>query len=116
MAMKDGIYCAKCNVEMHVGLLPRYEYEEGIPLHNVRSYLCPKCGKFIFTEEQAHDMRARTDEAKEYMFGFERKVSLSGTSLVVGIPAELASHLRIKQGQKVRIIPVAKEGFMVTPA
>ena len=111
--MKDGIYCAKCNVESKLGVLPRYEYEEGTPLHNVQAYICPKCNKFFFTEEQAHEMEERTKELHEYEFGFERKVTVSGTSLVVGIPSELADHLKIKQGQKVRIIPIARDGFMI---
>jgi phage FluMu protein Com len=111
--MKDGIYCAKCNVESKLSVLSKYEYEEGTPLHNVQAYVCPKCKDIFFTEEQAHEMEARTQELREYSFGFERKVGVSGTSLVVGIPSELADHLKIKQGQKVRIIPIAKDGFMI---
>ncbi|MBI4148021.1 AbrB/MazE/SpoVT family DNA-binding domain-containing protein [Candidatus Woesearchaeota archaeon] len=112
----NGIYCAKCNVQMKLGVLPKYEYEEGYPLHNVQAYRCPKCSKVFFSEEQAKEMEARTAEVKEYSFGFERKVTISGKSLVVGIPSELAVHLDIKQGTKVRIFPVAKEGFMIKPA
>lgn len=111
--LKEGIYCAKCNVQMNIGVLQRYDYEEGYPLHNVQTFKCPKCNNVFFTEEQAHEMEARTKELREYTFGFERKVTISGKSLVVGIPAELADHLNIKQGQKVKIIPVAKDGFMI---
>ena len=114
--MNEGIYCAKCNIQMKLGVLPKYEYEEGYPLHNVRAYQCSKCNKTFFTEEQAHEMEARTAEVKEYTFGFERKVTISGKSLVVSIPKELADHLNIKQGTKVRIIPVAKEGLMIRPS
>src|SRR3989338_2847835 len=110
--MNEGIYCAKCNIQMKLGVLPKYEYEEGYHLHNVRAYQCYKCNKTFFTEEQAHEMEARTAEVKEYTFGFERKVTISGKSLVVSIPKELADHLEIRQGQKVKIIPIAKEGFM----
>lgn len=111
--LTEGIFCAKCDVEMKLGVLPRYEFDEGFPLHNVQAYQCPKCNNVFFTEEQAHEMEARTSELKEYTFGFERKVTISGKSLVVGIPSELADHLHIKQGQKVRIIPIAKDGFMI---
>lgn len=111
--LTEGIFCVKCDVEMKRGILPRYEFEEGYPLHNVQAYLCPKCSNIFFTEEQANEMEARTAELKEYTFGFERKVTISGKSLVVGIPSELVDHLNIKQGQKVRIIPVAKDGFMI---
>ena len=111
--MKEGIYCAKCNIQMRLGVVPRYEYEEGYPLHNVQAFQCQKCKNLFFTEEQAHQIEVCTNELKEYTFGFERKVTISGKSLVVGIPAELADHLNIKQGQKVRIIPVAKDGFII---
>lgn len=107
------IYCAKCEEEMRLIFLPKYEYEEGLPLHNVQSYKCMNCGNLFFTEEQAKEMEARTSELREYQFGFDRKVTLSGKSLVVGIPSELASHLKIKQGTKVKVIPLATEGFMI---
>lgn len=111
--IKEGIYCVKCNVEMKEVLLPSYEYEEGLPLHNVSGYKCLKCGKIFFTELQAKEMKARSDELKEYTFGFERKVTVSGKSLAVTIPHELAEHLKIKQGQKIKVFPIAKEGFMI---
>ncbi len=110
---KNQMLCAKCETEMKEGLLPRYEYEEGYPLHNVHAYRCPKCSIIFFTEQQAKEMKLRTRELKEYTFGFERKVTISGKSLVVGIPSELADHLNIHQGQKVKIIPMAKDGFII---
>ncbi|MEK6964556.1 MAG: hypothetical protein AABX70_09140 [Nanoarchaeota archaeon] len=109
--MKDGLYCAKCSVLAKKGVLPKYEFLDGFPLTNVEAYVCPKCDNFFFTEKQAKEMERRTK--KEYTFGFDRKVTISGRSLVIGIPAELAAHLKIKQGQKVRIIPIAREGFMI---
>ena len=109
--MKDGVYCAKCNILVKEGVLPRYEFQEGFPLKNVEAYQCRKCGNVFFSERQAKEMERRTE--KEYSFGFDRKVTISGRRLVVGIPAELADHLKIKKGQKVRIIPIAREGFMI---
>jgi len=113
--MKDGWYCAKCNIEMRLGVVPKYEYTEGIPLYNVQAYLCPKCDNVFFTEEQADEMEARTEELKKRTFAFLRKVAVSGKSLVIGIPSELAEHLRIKQGQKVKILP-SSNGFFVQKA
>ena len=107
------IYCTKCDEEMKLVFLPKYEYDVGLPLHNVQSYKCMGCGNVFFTEEQAKEMAARTAELKEYQFGFDRKVSISGKSLVVGIPSELAEHLKIKHGTKVKVIPIATEGFMI---
>jgi|SRR3989344_5118980 len=114
--LNDKIFCAKCDIEMKLCIIPRYDYEEGHFLNNVQAYQCSKCKNVFFTEEQAHEMEMRNKELKEYEFGFERKVTISGKSLVVGIPSELADHLSIKQGQKVRIIPIAKDGFMIRKA
>jgi len=111
--MEDGIYCVKCDKKMKLGGLTKYEYQKGFPLNNVQAYVCPNCNKVFFTEDQAHEMEARTKELKEYAFGFERKITISGKSLVVTIPSEIAEHLRIKKGQKVKIIPIAREGMMI---
>ncbi len=115
--MKEDIpYCAKCDEEMQEVMLPKYEYEEGYMLHNASAYRCNTCGKVFFTEEQANEMKAMTNELKEHSFGFERKIIVSGKSLVIGIPHELAEHLKFKQGQKVKIFPLAQDGLMVRKA
>ena len=63
--LKEGkIYCAKCNLEMREVLLPKYEYAEGLPLHNVSAYRCHKCGNTFFTELQAKEMESRTNELR----------------------------------------------------
>ncbi len=112
--MKENIpYCIKCDEEMQEVLLPKYEYEEGQILHNVGAFRCNKCEKIFFTENQAKEMKARTNELREYTFGFERKVIISGKSLVVSIPHELAEHLHINKGQKVKIFPISKEGMII---
>lgn len=113
---ENAIYCAKCDEEMKLVLLPKYEYEEGLPLHNVGAYRCNSCGKIFFTEAQAKDLEARTHEIKEYQFGFERKITISGKSLVVTIPYEIANHLNMKAGQMVKLFPIAKEGFLIKKA
>ena len=82
-------------------------------MHNVSAFRCNKCGKIFFTESQTKNMKNRTNELKEYTFGFERKVLMSGKSLVVGIPSELADHLHLKQGERVKVFPIADEGLMI---
>ncbi len=114
--MKENTpYCVKCDEEMQEVLLPRYEYEESVVLHNVGAFRCNSCEKLFFTKQQAKVMKTRTRELKEYTFGFERKVLVSGKSLVVEIPQELAEHLDIHQGQTVKIYPLANEGLVVNP-
>lgn len=110
---ENAIYCAKCDEEMKEVLLPKYEYEEGLPLHNVAGWRCHSCGKIFFTEAQAKEMEARTNEIKEYQFGFERKITISGKSLVVTIPQEVAQHLGMKAGHIVKLFPIAREGFLI---
>lgn len=113
-SMKENIpYCVKCDKEMQEVLLPKYEYDEGQVLHNVGAFRCNKCGKIFFTEAQAKEMKARSTELRACAFGFERNVTLSGRSLVVGIPHELAEHLHLKQGQRVKVYPMANEGFII---
>lgn len=110
---ENAIYCAKCNKEMREVLLPKYEFEEGLPLHSVHAYRCDNCGKVFFTEKQAKELKARTNELREYSFSFERKLTVSGRSLVLGIPSEIVEQLKLKQGQKVKIFPLSKEGFVM---
>lgn len=107
------IYCVKCDEDMKNVSIPSYEFEEGIPLHNVQGYKCIKCQQLFFTEEQAQGMKARTDELKEYSFGFRRKITISGRSLALGIPLELAQHIHIKPGTPVKIVPVSNDSFLV---
>ncbi|MBI2669299.1 hypothetical protein HYX14_05655 [Candidatus Woesearchaeota archaeon] len=109
----EGILCAKCDKEMRLVSIPQYEFEEGLPLHHVQGYKCQTCAQLFFTEEQAKEMEMRTDELKEYAFGFQRKVTISGRSLVVGIPAELAEHIHLKPGTPVKILPISNDGFLV---
>lgn len=106
-------YCTKCHEEMEDVVLSSYVFEEGIPLQNVDAAQCPSCKKVSFTEEQADLMEERTEKIKKDSFGFERKITISGKSLVVTIPSELAKHLHIKKGQKVKIFPVAKDGILI---
>ncbi|MBI5392389.1 AbrB/MazE/SpoVT family DNA-binding domain-containing protein [Candidatus Woesearchaeota archaeon] len=107
------IFCAKCDKEMQEIVLPRYEYEDFYVLHHINAYNCNNCGKIFFTESQAKQMKAKTEQLKKHSFGFERKITISGKSLVVTIPIELASHLHIAQGQKVKLYPIANEGLMI---
>lgn len=112
--MKEGKwYCANCNVEVKKHILDTYEYEEGIPIHNIECLKCPKCERFTFTEKQVDKMEKMTKKMKEQMFIFVRKVSYSGKSLIITIPEDLASHLKVKKGQKVKIRPIDKRGFLV---
>ena len=105
--------CMKCNVEAKEVVLDKYEYEDGIPLRNVAAYECPSCNEYIFTEDQVDEMERRTDMIKSEMFAFDRKITISGRSLVINIPEDLVKHMEILKGKKVKIIPAGKKRFIV---
>ncbi len=107
------LICKKCDIEAKEVVLDSYEYEEGIPLRNVNAHECPKCKEFIFTEDQVKDMERRTDMIKSEMFAFNRKVTISGRSLVINIPEDLVKHMNIIKGKIVKIIPAGKNRFIV---
>ncbi|MBL7160885.1 MAG: YgiT-type zinc finger protein [Candidatus Aenigmarchaeota archaeon] len=110
--MKE-IQCGNCGEEMKRVTLPVYEYMEGFPLHDVKAYQCQKCGEIFFTEEDADNMEKRTKVLEKNEFGFERKVTVSGGSKVIPIPHELVTHLHLRQGQILKVVPVARQGFLV---
>ena len=107
------IICKKCDIEAKEVVLDSYEYEEGIPLKKINTYECPNCKEFIFTEEQVEEMERRTDIIKSEMFAFNRKVTISGRSLVINIPEDLVKHMNILKGKTVKIIPAGKKRFIV---
>ncbi|MCS4540898.1 MAG: hypothetical protein HY929_01035 [Euryarchaeota archaeon] len=90
-----------------------YEYIEGFPLRNVKAFECPKCREFIFTPEQVEEIEKRTEQLKAHIFAFERKITISGRSLVINIPEDLAHHLNIVKGKKVKLIPLDNRRFLV---
>jgi len=107
------IICKRCGIEANEVILDHYEYEEGIPLRNVNIYECPNCKEFIFTEDQVEEMERRTDMIKSEMFAFNRKITISGRSLVINIPEDLVKHMNILKGKMVKIIPAGKKRFIV---
>ena len=112
--MVEGvIYCAKCDKPVQKVVLSRYEYVQGYPLHNVGAYRCQECGETFFTEEQAKQLERLTDEVRMARFAFERKVTVSGRSLVVSIPQEIAHDMRLHQGQRMKLYPVGRSEILM---
>ncbi len=58
-------------------------------------------------------MERDTEKIKHNQFFFDKKVSVCGKSLAVGIPSELVKHVNLKKGTKVKIIPLTKNSFKV---
>ncbi|HIH19792.1 TPA: hypothetical protein HA244_00825 [Candidatus Micrarchaeota archaeon] len=103
----------KCNINANRVVYPTYEYEEGVPLKDVEAFECPNCGEFTFTEEQVDEMERRTDAIKIHTFSFLRRVTVSGRSLCINIPEDLARHLKVAKGQAIRIRALDDRRFLV---
>lgn len=107
------VTCTKCKEEMKGVVLDRYEYVKSFPLYSVYAYQYGKCGNTFFTEKMVDDMEKRTGELKMHSFGFTRTIAVSGKGLVLRVPSDLAAHLKLKEGESVKIIPVNHNGFLV---
>ncbi len=113
MRKEKKLLCKKCGLQAVKTALDAYEYVKGIPLRNVDAYECPRCHEFIFTPEQVEEMERRTEQVKVHMFSFERKVTVSGRSLVINIPEDLARHMAIVKSRLVRLVPLDDRRFLV---
>ena len=108
-----GLICAKCGLKAKEITIGKYEYVKGISLSGVKAFECQKCREFIFTPEQVEEMEARTDLIKSHSFAFQRKVTVSGRSLSINIPEDLARHLHVLKGKSVKLITIDDRRFMV---
>jgi hypothetical protein len=98
---------------MQLVQLPLYEHEKGIPLEKVAAYECPSCHEWAFTEQQVEDVERRTEVAKAHRFGFMRKITVSGRSLVLNLPDDLVKHMKLSKGGSVRIVPLDDRHLVV---
>lgn len=71
----------------------------------IEGYKCTKCGDKIFTHEQT-ELGEKTTMAKG-LWGpnlwLERKVTTIGNVPAIIIPKDIAMHLHIKSGKKIKI-------------
>ena len=107
------LICKKCKEEARKVKLARYEHEKGIVLEDVEAYECPKCHEFIFTEKQLEEVEKRAGALKFHRFSFERKITISGRSLVINIPEDIARHMKLEKGKKTRLTPLDDKHFLV---
>ena len=101
-----NLVCTKCNKKVKEVILPVYEHERGIPLKNVKAFQCPKCNEFVFDEKQVEEIEKRTETIKVHKFAFERKLTVSGRSLVINLPEDIVRHMKLSKGVKARLIPL----------
>lgn len=107
------LVCTKCGEAVKKVLLPSYEHEKGIVLKDVEAFQCRKCGEFVFNEKQISEVEKRTELIKVHQFAFERKLTVSGRSLVVNIPEDIVRHMRLSKGSRARLTPVDDKHLMI---
>lgn len=105
--------CTKCKQEAKKVVLDSYEHERGIKLKDVEAYECPKCHEFIFTEKQMEEIEKRTEAIKVHNFSFERKITVSGRSLVINIPEDITRHMKLVKGMRARLTPIDDKELLI---
>ena len=105
--------CVKHNAVMQKQLLPTYEHEDGIVLKDVEAMVCPVDNDFTFTEKQIEEVERRTEAIKVHLFTFKRKITISGRSLVINLPEDLARHMHLVKGTIAKLRPIDDKRFMV---
>ena len=105
--------CTKCKEEARKVVLGSYEHERGIKLKDVEAYKCPKCREFVFTEKQMEEIEKRTEAIKVHKFSFERKITISGRSLVINIPEDITRHMKLAKGMRARLTPIDDKELLI---
>jgi YgiT-type zinc finger domain-containing protein len=77
----------------------------GVELGDYRGEICDQCGEAFLSTESMRKVEARAKELGLWGLASKVKIARSGNSLVVRIPAKLARHLKLKNGQEVLIAP-----------
>lgn len=107
------LVCKKCGIEAEKTILPAYEHEEGIVLRDVEAFACPSCSEFVFDEKQILEVERRTRLVGAHRFAFDRKITVSGRSLVVNLPEDIVRHFKLAKGQKARLVPVGDKKIVL---
>lgn len=105
--------CSKCRLNAKKVVLDKYEYIEGIVLHNVEAYQCPKCKELFFYEKQVEAMDKASEEIKAHAFAFNRKIIVSGRSLVINLPEDLTRHMNLTKVEMIKLQPLDHKRFLV---
>lgn len=85
----------------------------GIALGTFPADACSSCGESFVDEATMEAIEARAKEVGVWGLGRKLRISRSGNSLVVRVPAEVARFLKLREGQEVYIHPEGKEKLAV---
>ncbi len=97
--------CPKCNSDVAPSLLHLPFGSHMVELH---CYKCPS-GHLFSTSQQLNSAERREAPSLE----LKRKISVSGNSLIVRIPVDLASHLKLSEGDDVALRISGEKSFVV---
>ena len=83
--------------------------QAGIYFGKYKAEICTYCGESFFDEETSIAME--TKSKKLGLFGIEKraKIGVSGNSLTIKIPKEIAKFFHLRKGQTVSIRPYSKD-------
>ncbi|MBI4393693.1 MAG: YgiT-type zinc finger protein [Euryarchaeota archaeon] len=107
--MKNCPSCGK-------GALKRSKTTEtmyGIELGRFPADVCGSCGESFVDETVMKAIEARAKDVGVWGLGRKLKISRSGNSLVVRVPADVAKFLNLEEGQEVYVHPEGKEKLAV---
>ena len=107
----DKMKCPMCGGKLKAGKA-EYRYQD-VLFGKFDADVCRKCGEAFFTE--AASDRIDKIAREKGLWGLERasKVSYSGNSLIVRIPAEIAKFTELERGRDIRIRPEGKKRIVV---
>lgn len=81
----------------------------GILLGRFPADVCDSCGESFVSEETMEKIEAKAKELGIWGLAEKLKVSKSGNSLVVRIPAKLAKFLELNSGKEILLYPEGKK-------
>ena len=85
----------------------------GISLGSYEGEVCDNCGESFLGAKAMDALETKAKELGLWGLGTKVKVTRSGNSLVVRIPAPLARYLGIKSGQEVMVAPEQRKRLVL---
>ncbi len=106
----ETITC-ECGAKTISKRLPYEVY--GVKIGEYRTMVCGKCGRKYYDESVALEIEKKEQELGLWGIESETKVGKVGDSLDIRINKRLAEFLRLKKGQKVRVLPQSRSSILV---
>lgn len=85
----------------------------GVEFGEFDSEVCKKCGEVFFMEDASDKIDAKAKELGLWGIGKRTTVNLSGQSLIIRIPKDIAQLYKIQRDSKVLIFPEGKNRICI---